>query len=63
MMDMEITKVTFKTSFSSALNVSLGHIFVKPLDKYLLIDIRRRCSDAFQVNISLFKVNNRNIRK
>ena len=39
MMDMELTKVTFKTGFSSILKVNLGHVFVNSLDKYLFIDI------------------------
>ena len=39
MMDMELTKVTFKTGFSSILKVNFGHVFVNSLDKYLFIDI------------------------
>ena len=39
MMDMELTKVTFKTGFSSILTVNLGHVFTNSLDKYLFIDI------------------------
>ena len=36
---MELTKVTFKTGFSSILKVNFGHVFVNSLDKYLFIDI------------------------